>query len=238
MRVPARALLGICAPVRLCLLCGASQRRRGGHGWSASPWMTWRNVPAPVGRTAASFTLAPRPSERPRAGGEGSIATGWEPRRWAGYRVTCVRAIGAGQRARRGRRGEAALQDDRPIRLRRPALHRRARLHGTRPPRRRTPHCGSWPNVRRRTASRSPPASPSAAGPRRSPAPSLGAAVVDRRTFNGTIIETGTDSYRLAGTEPERRSRPRPADLVVPLCRSRGPGPESEPRRVDEGGWL
>jgi hypothetical protein len=24
--------------------------------------------------------------------------------------------------------------------------------------------------------------------------------IVDRLTFNGTIIETGTDSYRLAGT--------------------------------------
>ncbi len=28
----------------------------------------------------------------------------------------------------------------------------------------------------------------------------LCAAIVDRLTFNGTIIETGTDSYRLAGT--------------------------------------
>ncbi|WP_211121400.1 hypothetical protein [Streptomyces yatensis] len=26
------------------------------------------------------------------------------------------------------------------------------------------------------------------------------AAIVDRLTFNGTTIETGTDSYRLAGT--------------------------------------
>ena len=30
--------------------------------------------------------------------------------------------------------------------------------------------------------------------------PRLCAAVVDRLTFNGTIIETGTDSYRLAST--------------------------------------
>jgi hypothetical protein len=30
--------------------------------------------------------------------------------------------------------------------------------------------------------------------------PRLGAAIVDRLTFNGTIIETGTDSYRLAHT--------------------------------------
>lgn len=43
----------------------------------------------------------------------------------------------AGQRARRGRRRTSARQDDRPLRAGRAALHRRARLHGTRPPRRR-----------------------------------------------------------------------------------------------------
>ena len=31
-------------------------------------------------------------------------------------------------------------------------------------------------------------------------APRLCAAIVDRLTFNGTIIETGTGSYRLAST--------------------------------------
>jgi DNA replication protein DnaC len=30
--------------------------------------------------------------------------------------------------------------------------------------------------------------------------PHVCAAIVDRFTFNGTIIETGTDSYRLAST--------------------------------------
>jgi DNA replication protein DnaC len=30
--------------------------------------------------------------------------------------------------------------------------------------------------------------------------PRLRAAIVDRLTFNGTIIETGADSYRLAST--------------------------------------
>ena len=30
--------------------------------------------------------------------------------------------------------------------------------------------------------------------------PCLCAAIVDRLTFNGTIIETGTDSYRLTST--------------------------------------
>ena len=34
--------------------------------------------------------------------------------------------------------------------------------------------------------------------------PRLCAAIVDRLTFNGTIIETGTDSYRLAHTRQQR----------------------------------
>jgi hypothetical protein len=33
--------------------------------------------------------------------------------------------------------------------------------------------------------------------------PRLGAAIVDRHTFDGTIIETGTDSYRLALTRQQ-----------------------------------
>lgn len=33
--------------------------------------------------------------------------------------------------------------------------------------------------------------------------PRLCAAIVDRLTFNGTIIETGTDSYRLAATKAQ-----------------------------------
>ena len=39
--------------------------------------------------------------------------------------------------------------------------------------------------------------------------PRLCAAIVDRLTFNGAIIETGTDSYRLAHTknQQERRSQ-------------------------------
>lgn len=35
--------------------------------------------------------------------------------------------------------------------------------------------------------------------------PRLCAAIVDRLTYNGTIIETGTDSYRLAHTRPTNR---------------------------------
>jgi len=34
--------------------------------------------------------------------------------------------------------------------------------------------------------------------------PRLCTAIVDRQTFNGTIIETGTDSYRLAHTQKQR----------------------------------
>jgi len=34
--------------------------------------------------------------------------------------------------------------------------------------------------------------------------PRLCAAIVDRLTFNGTIIETGTDSYRLAHTRQQQ----------------------------------
>ena len=36
--------------------------------------------------------------------------------------------------------------------------------------------------------------------------PRLCAAIVDRLTFNGTIIETGTDSYRLAHTKQQHQS--------------------------------
>ena len=39
---------------------------------------------------------------------------------------------------------------------------------------------------------------------RRSTDPRLCAAIVDRLTFDGTIIETGTDSYRLAHHPPAR----------------------------------
>jgi hypothetical protein len=44
--------------------------------------------------------------------------------------------------------------------------------------------------------------------------PRLCAAIVDRLTFGGNIIETGTDSYRLAKTAPKpnaKLNRERPA---------------------------
>jgi hypothetical protein len=43
--------------------------------------------------------------------------------------------------------------------------------------------------------------SPSAVGRRPSLIPRLCAAVVDRHTFNGAIIQTGTESYQLAHTK-------------------------------------
>jgi hypothetical protein len=42
------------------------------------------------------------------------------------------------------------------------------------------------------------------AGPRPSPTPRLCAAIVDRLTFAGQIIETGTTSYRLAYVRKRR----------------------------------
>lgn len=53
--------------------------------------------------------------------------------------------------------------------------------------------------------------------------PRLCAAIVDRLTFNGTIIETGTDSYRLATTrartEQVQAGRRDPAAEAVACCR-------------------
>lgn len=37
--------------------------------------------------------------------------------------------------------------------------------------------------------------------------PRLCAAIVDRLTFNGTIIETGTESYRLAQTKAKQQQQ-------------------------------
>ena len=43
------------------------------------------------------------------------------------------------------------------------------------------------------------------------PDPRLVAAIVDRVTFKAHILETGTDSYRLASTRAARSRRPKPA---------------------------
>lgn len=58
--------------------------------------------------------------------------------------------------------------------------------------------------------------------------PRLCAAIVDRLTFNGTIIETGTDSYRLSSTGPGQKSPPRPADS----CSLSLDGPSPHGRRA------
>lgn len=44
--------------------------------------------------------------------------------------------------------------------------------------------------------------------------PRLCAAIVDRLTFNGAIIETGTDSYRLATTRARAAEPAKPADIL------------------------
>ncbi|GAA5199927.1 hypothetical protein GCM10023346_40850 [Arthrobacter gyeryongensis] len=65
------------------------------------------------------------------------------------------------------------------------------------------PSCSSRssPNEKNKHPSRSPPTNPSPVGWTKTfTDPRLCAAIVDRLTFNGTIIETGTDSYRLAHT--------------------------------------
>lgn len=55
--------------------------------------------------------------------------------------------------------------------------------------------------------------------------PRLCAAIVDRLTFGGNIIETGTDSYRLATTEPEPSRGVRTDSLAGgPVGRSLGRG--------------
>ena len=43
--------------------------------------------------------------------------------------------------------------------------------------------------------------------------PRLCAAIVDRLTFNGTIIETGTESYRLAQTKARQQAGARSHEL-------------------------
>lgn len=50
--------------------------------------------------------------------------------------------------------------------------------------------------------------------------PRLCAAIVDRLTFNGTIIETGTDSYRLASTRARAEEPAKAGWLRLSGCRS------------------
>ena len=98
-------------------------------------------------------------------------------------------------------------RDHRPLRPRRPALHLgRARLHGTRPSRRRAALPGSH-RARGKSERRG--------GIQRAVQfgwtktftdPRLCAAIVDRLTYKGQIIETGTSSYRLAHARANRNA--------------------------------
>lgn len=62
--------------------------------------------------------------------------------------------------------------------------------------------------------------------------PCLCAAIIDRLTFNGTIIETGTDSYASPALEPGRQ--PRPADISRPAPSD---GTTYSPARAISSGW-
>ena len=109
----------------------------------------------------------------------------------------------AGQRARRGRRREESRPHHRPLRARRPLDHRRElgymaldRLGAellfqvfTEREEKNSVAIGSNESFFGWTKTFTDPR--------------LCAAIVDRLTFNGTIIETGTDSYRLAHTRQQ-----------------------------------
>ena len=63
----------------------------------------------------------------------------------------------------------------------------------------------------------------------------LCAAIVDRLTFGGNIIETGTDSYR--GWPTPKRNK-RPAETTYPGTRDRFPlQPNIISLHVSAGGW-
>ena len=73
----------------------------------------------------------------------------------------------------------------RPLRPCRSPRDRRTRLHGTGPPRRRVATNASFGGWTKTCTD-----------------PPLCAAIVDRLTYGGNIIETGTEPYRLASTRP------------------------------------
>jgi DNA replication protein DnaC len=58
--------------------------------------------------------------------------------------------------------------------------------------------------------------------------PRLCAAIIDRLTFNGTIIETGTTSYRLAHPQPSRLT---PTTRRAAGCSRPGSGTAARPSR-------
>ena len=82
-------------------------------------------------------------------------------------------------------------------------MHRRARLHGTGPPRREL--LFQVLTEREEKASVAIASNESFSGWTKTfTDPRLCAAIVDRLTFGGNIIETGTQSYRLAKTLADR----------------------------------
>ena len=123
----------------------------------------------------------------------------------------------AGQRARRSRRRQAAVQDHRPLRPGRSALPRRAGLHGTGPARRRLLF-QVLTEREETTAVAIASNEPFSGWTKTFTDPRLCAAIVDRLTFDGHIIETGTTSYRLAHGGPER-SKPGCSKLPEPPLR-------------------
>ena len=111
--------------------------------------------------------------------------------------------VQTGQRARRSRRRQAAVQDHHPLRPRRSDLPGRAGLYGTRPPRRRTALPGTH-RARRAIGNRHRLERAVLRRTKTFTDPRLCAAIVDRLTFAGQIIETGTTSYRLAHARKRR----------------------------------
>ena len=124
----------------------------------------------------------------------------------AGHSVRYVLASKAGQRARRGRRRQTAVQDDRPLRPRRSAA---ADELGYIELDRRGAELLFQVLTEREEKSAVAIASnePFSGWTKTFTDPRLCAAIVDRLTFNGQIIETGTTSYRLAHARQRRAAR-------------------------------
>jgi len=121
----------------------------------------------------------------------------------AGYRVRYTLAAKLVNELDRGGRRDGAVQDHRPLRARRPVVHRAARLHGARPAR--AELLFQVLTEREEKNSVAIASNESFSGWTKTfTDPRLCAAIADRLTFGGNIIETGTDSYRLAHARAQR----------------------------------
>jgi hypothetical protein len=148
--------------------------------------------------TTRSTTLLHSPCRDPRI----SKAPAWLAAE-RGYRVRYTLATKLVNELVEGRRRQATGQDDRKVRPRRPPHDRRARLHGTRPARRRAPlPCPHRARGEELHRDRLQPVLLRL--DRHLHRPRLCAAIVDRLSHHGTIIETGTHSYRLAHARSTR----------------------------------